>query len=155
MRIRKRAVSPVIATVLLIAIVVVIALIVFLWLRNLTKEAAEKFNENVELVCQKVSFSADYFNSGEVISLSNDGNIAIKDFLVKKITTGEASTIKLSIEDSKFTGLPTGQVRDVSFPISETEGYKTLRVIPILLANSNKGQVEFICDDQYGVEISL
>ena len=35
----KKGVSPVIATVLLIAIVIVIGLIIFLWFRSLTKDA--------------------------------------------------------------------------------------------------------------------
>jgi len=41
---KKKGVSPVIATVLLIAMVVVIALIIFLWFRGLTKEAITKFD---------------------------------------------------------------------------------------------------------------
>jgi flagellin-like protein len=43
----KMGVSPVIATVLLVAMTVVIALIVFLWFRQIGKEVVTKFGENV------------------------------------------------------------------------------------------------------------
>ena len=47
---KKRGVSPVIATILLIGIVIVIALIVFLWLRGMQQEAITKFEGmNVEI----------------------------------------------------------------------------------------------------------
>jgi len=40
----KKGLSPVIATMLLIAIVVVIGLIIFLWFRGMTEEAITKFD---------------------------------------------------------------------------------------------------------------
>ncbi len=151
----ERGVSPVVATILLIAIVIVIALIVFLWLRGLTKESVQKFNKNVELACADVSFSADYFATDQVISLSNDGNVPIKNFFVKKIGAGNTDSVKLSEVDPTFVGLPAGQAKDAAFPSIRTNGYDTLKIVPVLLANSNSGEVEHICDDQYGVEVSL
>ena len=54
----KKGVSPVIATILLIGIVIVIGLIIFLWLRSLTQEAVTKFDKNVELFCEDFNFDA-------------------------------------------------------------------------------------------------
>jgi flagellin-like protein len=50
----NKGVSPIVATVLLIAMVVVIALILFLWFRNMVKEEVVKFEEeNIEMTCDK------------------------------------------------------------------------------------------------------
>jgi flagellin-like protein len=73
----KRGVSPVIATVLLIGIVIVIGLIIFLWLRGLTQEAVFKFDQNIELTCNDVKFSSSY--SSGTLTISNTGNVAIYD----------------------------------------------------------------------------
>src|SRR3989344_4073857 len=75
----KRSVSPVIATILLIALVIIIALIVFQWMKGFTKEAITKFDgTNIELVCNDVQFEASYSNGNLVIS--NIGNVPIYDF---------------------------------------------------------------------------
>ena len=148
MKKRHKAVSPVVATVLLIAVVVVIALIVFLWLRGLVKESGEKFGKNIELVCEEVVFSADYFPSDGMISVSNDGNVPIKNFLIKKIKPGDTNTEKTSLDG----GLPKGQARNIEIEITDEE---KLLIVPILESNSNSGRVEFICDDAYGIEINL
>ena len=75
---KNRGLSPVIATVLLIAIVIIIGLILFLWFRGITKESVTKFGgENIELVCDRVQFDADY-NAG-IFYFSNTGNVPIYD----------------------------------------------------------------------------
>jgi len=77
--------SPVIATVLLIAMVVVIALLVFLWMRSLAQESITKFEgENINLVCQNVKFEADY--SGGVLTIRNTGTVPIFEMLMTKYT---------------------------------------------------------------------
>ena len=43
---RKKGLSPVIATVLLIGIVIALALIIFLWFRGTMKPAITKFDKN-------------------------------------------------------------------------------------------------------------
>lgn len=57
---KKKGVSPVIATVLLIGIVIALSLIVFIWMSTFIGETITKFDgENVELVCDKVEIDAD------------------------------------------------------------------------------------------------
>mgnify|MGYP001590394493 CR=1 FL=1 len=146
----KRGITPVIATVLLIGVVIVMAVIVFIWLRSLTKESSEKFGQNTQLVCSDVRFSADYSSFDGVISISNDGNVPIRNFLIKEKGFGDTSSFKTAID-----GVPVGQARDIDVSGKDFSTYETLTVIPVLLANSKSGNVEFICDDQYGVEINL
>ena len=51
---KKRGVSPVIAVILLIALVVVIGVIIFFWFKSMTQEAVVKFeNENIKVVCER------------------------------------------------------------------------------------------------------
>ncbi len=78
---KKRGISPVIATVLLIAMVVVIGLIVFLWFRGMIEEEGTKFGKNVKLVCDDVNFEASY--SGGVLSILNIGNTPIYKMKIK------------------------------------------------------------------------
>jgi len=92
---KKKGVSPVIATVLLIAMVVVIALIIFLWFRGLTKEAITKFDgQNIELVCMDVSFEASY--SSGVLYIANLGNVPIFGMKMKILSDGSYQTVDLS-----------------------------------------------------------
>ena len=73
---QTKGVSPVVATVLLIVLVVAIALIVFLWFRELTQESITKFGgKNIALVCDDVVFEASYSIIEERIYVSNYGNV--------------------------------------------------------------------------------
>ena len=70
MKNKKRGVSPTIATILLIALVIVAAIIVFVWFKSMSKEAVTKFGDkNIELVCEDVEFEASYI--GGILSISN------------------------------------------------------------------------------------
>ena len=93
---RKKGLSPVVATVLLISIVIAIAVIVFLWLRGFAGEAVTKFDgTNVELVCRDVEFKADY--AGGQLSISNTGNVPIYNFKVKVTSQAGFETDRKSV----------------------------------------------------------
>src|SRR3990167_3432954 len=87
---KKSGLSPVIATVLLVGLVVVSGVIMFAWFRGLTQEAVTKFDQNIQMVCRDVKFDARYSN-GE-LGLSNIGNIPIYGFSVKISGPGEFVT---------------------------------------------------------------
>src|SRR3970282_954737 len=90
----RRGVSPVIATTLLIAMVVVTGLIVFLWFRGFTQEAVTKFGgTNIELVCGDVRFDSSY-SSGNLF-LSNVGNVPIYSFKLKIESPGSHTTLDI------------------------------------------------------------
>src|SRR3989344_782855 len=72
---KKKGVSPVIATVLLITMVIIIGLIIFLWIKGLVIEGCEKFDKACELNCEDVMFDADYSNG--ILAVSNTGNVPI------------------------------------------------------------------------------
>jgi len=151
-RLDKRGISPVIATVLLIAMVVVIALIIFLWFRQMTQEAITKFDgENVELVCGKVEFDASY--SLGTLYVTNNANVPIYRMKIKK---GGASRSTTTIETSDGwpgNGLNQGGAFSGAIDVG---GASEITLIPVLLGESESGKKTYTCKaDQHGYEISV
>jgi|SRR5271157_1143271 len=155
----KRGVSPVIATVLLIGIVIALALIVFLWFKSFTQEAVTKFGgENIQLVCSDAKFNAGYSGGGE-LDLSNTGNVPIYSFNLKAVSTqGSYQTTDLSqlFGNWPISGLNQGGTfsGNIGSLISGTT--TQIIIIPILRGTTSSGtQESFTCPDQYGQTISL
>jgi flagellin-like protein len=148
----KKGISPVIATVLLIAMVVVLGLIIFLWFRGFTQEAVTKFDTNVELVCNDIAFDASY--SAGILSLINTGNVPIYRIKLKSSGMGSYSTQELSIEDNwPDIGLNQGNAYSQSIDLEDKE---EVVVIPVLMGNSRTGQKSFTCDEaQHGYSITI
>lgn len=148
MELKKRGVSPVIATVLLVGMVIVLGLIIFLWMRSLAQEIITKEGENIELACDKVEFTAS--KVGDSLTISN-GNVPIFDFAVKISVNGGYDTVDASElfenEDPNWprTGLNSGRV--FSSTSDKIQGEITL--IPILLGKSDSGgQKKFTCNEK-------
>ena len=152
----KKGVSPVIATVLLVALVIVLGLIVFLWMRGLAQETITKFGgENIEKVCDDVSFSASY--SSGVLSISNIGNVPIFSAKVNiyKSDGYELESIKSITTTWPEAGLNQGQVFSGEID-ADVSGAEKIVVIPILIGTSDEGKRSYTCDeDRYGYEIKL
>jgi len=148
----KRGLSPVVATILLVAIVIVIALIVFLWLRGMTQEVITKFDgTNVEIVCNDVNFEADY-NSG-TLYLTNIGNVPIYRFKAKIEGDGSYSTIVVE-GDWPDEGL-NPQGRYASY-FGDAVGSEKISLIPVLLGETKDGEKKaYTCEDRHAREIFI
>ncbi len=160
--INKRGVSPIIATVLLIGMVIVIALILFLWFKSLRGETITKFGgQNVELVCGDVNFRAEYV--GNRLVISNIGNVPIYEMNVEIRSAGSHRTEKIDASGDYGNwldyGLDVGGVftsDDLSQKFGSGSGVEGIVLTPILLGASEKGQKIHACDeDQNGYEIPL
>ncbi len=152
---KKRGISPVIATVLLIAMVVVVALIIFVWFRGMVGESATKFGKNIELVCEDVEFDAEYSSSSNTLSVVNAGQVPIFQLRVR-ITEGGGHTTEEIDEDSTGwdeTGL--GQGGTYSETLSGASNADKITVFPVLIGESSKGRKTYICEGQYGEDVSL
>jgi len=136
--VRRKGVSPVIATVLLIALVIVIAMIIFLFMRNIGEEAITKFgNENIKLACQKVDFDASY--SDGALAISNLGAVPIFDMMVKLDKGGSYETIgvkELPSSSWPSSGLIQGGVASIDLPDS---GLQKIIVTPVLVGKTKSG----------------
>lgn len=155
LRTKKRGISPVIATVLLIAIVIVIGLIIFLWFRSMTREAITKFGgENIELVCDDVEFEASY--SEGFLYISNTGNVPIFRMEVKISNEGNYETKNLEeiSADWPTLGMDSGGTFSAEIG-SYLTGANEITIIPVLRGNSKSGEANHVCSERNGVKISL
>ena len=148
----QKGVSPVIATILLIGIVIVIGLIIFLWLRSLTQEAVTKFDKNVELVCDDVQFDAGY--SGGILTVSNIGNIPIYGIKIKILQDKGYETKDLNALSGKWpdAGLNPGKVFSDIINLNA----ESITLTPILIGSAQSGEKSYTCgESRYGREIIL
>ena len=143
----RRGVSPVIATVLLIAIVIVIGLIVFSWIRGISEEAITKFDgTNVKLICEEVIVDGSY--SGGYLYLSNTGNIPIYRFKAKVESDGSYETTELT-EGWPDTGLLQGGTYSGYLGSAEK-----ITLIPVLIGTTKDGDKKaYTCEERNGIEI--
>lgn len=155
---QKRGVSPVIATVLLIGIVIALGVIVFFWFSSFTQEAITKFNgENIQLVCNDVQFQASYSSGGD-LAISNTGNVPIFSFNLQ--LQGAAGTFTTQDISNLIGSWPKGGLRQggvFSGNIANIiNGANQIVLIPILRGTvSNGDQKSFTCADQYGYKVSV
>ena len=151
---REAGVSPVIATILLVGIVIAMAGVIFLWMRGFVTEQGQKFGKNVALVCDDVNFKASY-DDGQ-IAVQNNGNVPIFRFKVKEyMNNGQYTTKDLNDLSSKWpsAGIKQGEV--FSDGISFSGGTTKLTLIPVLLGKTGSGERVYTCADNYGYDISL
>lgn len=140
----KKAVSPVVSTVLLIMIVVILAIIIFLWARSFIGEEIEKFEKPIGDVCRDVNLRASI--EGGNLLLINRGNVPIYAIDIKKISAG-TSKVEQTVID-----LDGGSSQ--SQPLSITTGVSEIVVIPVLIGKSGNTKKKFTCENM-GVEIQL
>jgi flagellin-like protein len=155
-KIQKKGVSPVITSIVLVAVVVGMITIIFFWLRSTMVEGVVKLDKNVDIVCQQdVKFDAEYdFTTGD-ITLLNTGNAPIFDIKIKVYSQGNYKTIKMS----EIMGSEWGQSftvgKSLSYNIASSLGYslesiEKLQLIPMLVGkNSAKDKKVVDCKEEY------
>ena len=153
---RKRGLSPVIATVLLVGLVVVSGLIIFVWFRGLTQEAVTKFDRNIQLVCKDVKFDASYSSSDDKLDLVNRASTPIYGFNAKKIfADGGYETIDIREEDD---WPDNGLLGSAAITLGIDLGSATdVTLTPVLAGTTQNGeQTSFACDENlYGQPVSI
>ena len=148
---KKKGVSPVIATVLLIAMVVVLALIIFLWFQGLSQERIMKFEKNIELSCSEVAFSVE--NLGDSILIQNEGDVAIFNLKIQVTEDRSFQTTDIRVEDFEWPshGLNPGEVYESFLGYDfDTEAL----FIPVLAGTGEEGEERaYVCDKQWAEEL--
>jgi len=134
----KRSISPVVATVLLIAIVVVLALIIFLWARGFITETIMKKEKSANQACEEVDIEVAYV-SGE-LQIINKGNMPVYNFRVKGKSQGSIDEIDLGDENR---GVAIG--KSISFSISPD--YDEIEVFPVILGEAGSGKKAYVCEN--------
>lgn len=151
---KKKGLSPTVSTLLMIALMLVLAAIIFLWTRGFLKESVMKNGLDGQDVCKQIRFDA-YFKIGSLdsdgvtgeLSIVNEGNIPIKGFEIKQRLGGDSfrTPFYFSISPgSTLSGYPIGlmgTIEDVEFfpiilGISEKDNEKSKKYT--CLDNSKK-----------------
>jgi flagellin-like protein len=144
----KRGLSPVIASVLMIMLVLVLAAMIFLWARGFISEQLEKFGKPVEELCESVDFRVEKI--GNELEILNRGNIDIWYLDVKMFKDGDS-------EISKFDfAVDAGKAvkKYVTLVMEDGSNPDETIVYPAILGNVKGGSSNkaFTCND-YGVTL--
>ena len=133
----KKAISPVIATVLLIVVAIGLFIAIFFWIKSMQQESILKFQSDIKQSCLNVNFDATY--SSGTVQVQNNANIPIWKAEVWKKSGGSltpAGTIPgpiLSAESASVGGI---------------SGCTELKIVPILLGTSKGVEKEYKCEDK-------
>lgn len=151
----KNALSPVVATVLLISLVLVLALIIFLWARASIPEQLEKLGEPVENSCEDVVLVAEFDSFSNILTILNNGNIPVHSFQI-----GVRKGFSLNYYEGDFTALPSlrgGETINFDLSINAPSSGDKIVVVPVLLGKSSKsGELKaFVCDENYGQVVEI
>ena len=118
-----------------------------MWFRSTLKPAILKFGENIELACEKVSFSADYSNGK--LDLSNNGDIPISGMKIKISKQGSYTTEDINEIATGWNGLSKGGAFTSSLNI-DANSITEILVIPVLRGTSEEGEQDYVCDERFG-----
>ena len=140
MKKNKRGVSPIIATVLLVAIVVVLSMIIFLWARGFVSESVLKNGKPAYQVCALVSLEANYINGK--LQVTNKGNIPLTNLRLKKYN-------QETVESTEEQGLAVGE--SISIRVGTYEKIEIFPVIMGTLKDSEQRGV-YTCDTSFIVK---
>ncbi len=147
----KKAVSPVVSTVLLIGIVVILAVIIFLWARSFEKEAIEKeiagVTKTADKFCLELNFKASVSNNQ--LFIVNNGNIPIYEINVKKISAGTSIIKEYNVDLGASSISDPIELTDVGLG-SDYSDYEVI-IIPVLLGKSGDKKKKYTCPESVGV----
>jgi flagellin-like protein len=155
----KRGLSPVITTVMLIAIVIVLAAIILMWARYYVPESITKDGKNIESVCQEVAFEATYKDTSgslDEIIVSNNGNVDIYSFEVLLEGNGVSYAKEVMPQDiatgnELAGGLKRGASANMSIDVNP--GTIKMTVVPYLLGESGEKEEKYLCKNHPGEQI--
>lgn len=125
----KYGLSPVIASILMILLVLVLAAMIFLWARGFVGEQIEKFGQPVEELCSSVSFRVE--KVGDELEIVNKGNIDIRHLDIKLFKDGSSEISKFDFQ------VDAGRARReiVNLKMSDNEEPDKIIVYPALVGN--------------------
>lgn len=129
-----RAVSPIIATVLLISIVAAMAILILLWATYFVKEAVMKNGVNVDQVCSELSIDASL--DGTTLLVMNKGSTAISSLELRKTNAGNTET-------QRVTGLGAGGGGEY-----EVGNYEGIEVVPVLIGEVKNSKMLHVCENR-------
>lgn len=151
---QKRGISPIIATVLLISIALILAVIIFLWARSFISEKAQKFGEPIENSCESIKFDAeatfDEQNSELTIDVVNRGDVPIYGLEIRKKGLGSVEAVGVLNEQT----ISNGETGTIKTPYTGASGDQ-IAFVPLILGEAGDVKKSYTCDEKYGVETTI
>jgi flagellin-like protein len=124
----KKGLSPVIATVLLVALVLVLIVIIFMWSKGFISESVQKGGASAQEVCTKVNLEISAVSmlngEGHDVQIINRGSIPVYQLEVETTDGGN------SVQNTYNVSVDVGG--SASFPIYSNSGAK-LKIYPVIL----------------------
>ncbi len=143
----KKAVSPIIATVLLIMLVIILAIIILLWSQGFIKEKVLKFGKPIENVCAEVSIRT-FVNADDTYGFTNIGNVPIYAVDIKTTRKGGSDIEHVDIAGGGKVDIGLSTIFKSVPKIDETTD-KEIKLIPIILGETKSGAVkEYTCPER-------
>lgn len=157
----KRGVSPTVATMLLIAIALVLAVIILIWMRSFVSEKLQKDLGNgaepIESVCEKVSFDAETILAGSTLEINvvNTGNVPLYELSVSQKKLGSIKNFGIASFDFTGRSVLSGETRMARLPISNNLDIgDTLVIYPVILGEREGTTKGYPCEAQ-GIETTV
>ena len=158
---KKRGISPIIATVILIAFVVVIIGIITLWGRGIYEERAEKSGElaNAQLDC--INAAIDVEKVVNQIIITNVGGVALNGFILRENLQGgdvRLSDIFVDVEVGEEFPLTQSSVNcgggtEPSTPGSLCDDTETMRIVPSLQPSGRNAPLVSCADKSLEIQV--
>ncbi len=146
-KMNERGISPVIATVLLVSMAVVLALIVLFWARGFISEEIQKRGEPIQNSCEEIDFVAEISDFN--LKVINKGNVAIYGIEVKKKDFGSISNL-----DNQDKQIPPGETSE-EISITGLSSGDNVIVVPKILGEKDDKKISFTCDIEFGYPIKV
>ena len=133
---KKRGLSPLIATVLLVAIAVIALGLIFVWFNTIKTEQIQKFGIPIGEQCNKLDFKIEL--SSNKITIENNGEISIYGINLEINKDGDIITRFLRPQDgfigSKESDFVTATTADLSGKI------ESIVAVPVILGETSSGE---------------
>jgi len=147
---KRKGVSPVVATVLLVVLALILAVIIFFWARSFIGEKIEKQGRAVELSCDEVKFKAEAIS--DTLYIENIGNIPLNGVEIrKKSILGKI----VQVETFSKKTITAGETDEVDLDPASIGVGDDIIVVPVLLGESKTQKKSYVCDKDYGVEVRV
>lgn len=150
----KKALSPAVATVLLISLALVLALLIFLWASSFLGERVQKFEKPIEDSCENIVMQTEaYTDTDGIVKLdvANTGNVPISSLELLEKREGSKESLGTLSNGDLTSGSTT------SFELSEyglVSGDEII-VIPIITGKKGNQVTPHVCNDKYGQQLEV
>ena len=135
--IKNKGLSPVIASVLMILLVLVLVTIIFSWARGFMSEKTEDSELSAGKLCSYVDFSVMIIDGGAGLEFVNRGNINISSFEIKMYSGGESEIIEIDV------AVPAGASASKELGLGDVSSFDKIEIFPMLKGATN-GKL-FVC----------